>query len=260
MPLLDHFHPPLYPMRRWESFHGQWAASIATALNRVLPAQYFAEIQLHVGSRVEVDVGTFDRDAAGRAVSRAVDTPDGAAVGDSATATLPQAAALAQWSPPEPEFVMPAIYPDSVEVLIYNSEAVLVGAIELISPGNKDRPESRRSFAAKCGTYLQQGVGLVTIDVVTERHANLHNELVHLFDLGDQFLLPPDPLFAVGYRPIRKEVARDQPLVEQTHVWPSVLRVGEKLPRLPLALDRKIVLPLDLEATYTDARQRSRLG
>jgi hypothetical protein len=155
---------------------------------------------------------------------------------------------------------MPALYPDSVEALVYNSEAVLVGAIELISPGNKDRPETRRSFAAKCATYLQQGVGLVTIDVVTERHANLHNELVDLLGLGDEFLLPPDPLFAVAYRPIRREVKRDEPLVEQTHVWPAVLRVGEKLPLLPLALDRRIVLPLDLEASYTDARQRSRLG
>jgi hypothetical protein len=154
---------------------------------------------------------------------------------------------------------MPAIYPDSIEVLVYNSEAVLVGAIELVSPGNKDRPDTRRSFAAKCATYLQQGVGLVTIDVVTERTGNLHNELVHLLDIGEQFLLPPDPLFAVAYRPVRREGRRDEPLIEQTHVWPAELREGEKLPLLPLALDRKIVLPLDLEESYNDARQRSRL-
>jgi hypothetical protein len=258
MPLLDHFHPPLYPTRRWESFHGQWASSIATALNRVLPAQYFAEIQLHVGSRVEVDVGTFDRDGATSA-SDAQATARAVGAGDSATATLPEAAALAQWSPPEPEFVMPAIYPDSVEVLVYNSEAVLVGAIELISPGNKDRADARRSFAAKCTTYLQQGVGLVTVDVVTERSGNLHNELVHLLDIGDQFLLPPDPLFAVAYRPIRREAKRGEPLIEQTHVWPAEMRVGERLPLLPLALGRRIVLPLDLEESYTDARRRSRL-
>ena len=29
MPLLDHFHPPLYPRRSWESFHSRWANSIA---------------------------------------------------------------------------------------------------------------------------------------------------------------------------------------------------------------------------------------
>jgi hypothetical protein len=25
MPLLDHFHTPLYPHRAWESFHSRWA-------------------------------------------------------------------------------------------------------------------------------------------------------------------------------------------------------------------------------------------
>lgn len=60
MPLLDHFRPPLAGRRHWESFHAQWASSIAAALNEVLPTDYFAESQVHVGPRIEVDVGTFD--------------------------------------------------------------------------------------------------------------------------------------------------------------------------------------------------------
>ena len=43
MPLLDHFHPPLSLERRWESFHAAWSGSLADALNRTLPAGYFAE-------------------------------------------------------------------------------------------------------------------------------------------------------------------------------------------------------------------------
>ena len=37
------------------------------------------------------------------------------------------------------------------------------------------KPEHRDAFVTKCVQYLQQGVGLVLIDVVTERHpaANL---------------------------------------------------------------------------------------
>ena len=56
--------------------------------------------------------------------------------------------------------------------------ARLVAVIEIVSPGNKDRAEARRTFAGKCAAYLQRGIGLITIDIVTNRNANLHNELV----------------------------------------------------------------------------------
>ena len=36
---------------------------------------------------------------------------------------------------------------------------MISGAIELASPGNKDRPETRRAFAAKCASYLARGIG-----------------------------------------------------------------------------------------------------
>src|SRR5262245_46650138 len=61
-----------------------------------------------------------------------------------------------------------------------------VGAIELVSPGNKDRPEERRAFAPKCASYLHQGLSLVVIDIVTDRRANLHNEILGLLNRADQ--------------------------------------------------------------------------
>jgi hypothetical protein len=62
MPLLDHFHPPLYPARSWESIQALWAGEIVATLNeRVPPQGYYAETQVHIGSRVEVDVATLER-------------------------------------------------------------------------------------------------------------------------------------------------------------------------------------------------------
>ena len=46
-------------------------------------------------------------------------------------------------------------------------DARLVAVVELVSPSNKDRPESRRAFAAKTAAYLQRGVGLIILDIVT---------------------------------------------------------------------------------------------
>jgi hypothetical protein len=60
MPLLDHFHPPLLGQRHWEGFHGWWAAALAGSLNDdLLPPGYFAEFQVTLSTRIEVDVATF---------------------------------------------------------------------------------------------------------------------------------------------------------------------------------------------------------
>lgn len=252
MPLLDHFHPPLSPGRHWESFHAKWANTISDALNeRLLPPGYFSEIQVHVGSRVEVDVATF----VGVRPAPPADRPGPG--GGTATITAP----VQVWAAPEPQMVMPAFFPDRVEVLVYKTEGgyTLVAAVELISPGNKDRADARTSFAAKCVSYLREGVGLVTIDIVTSRRANLHNEIVQLLGTGAQFLLAEDSLRAAAYRPARREVGRHEALVEQIEVWHTDLAVGQNMSTLPLGLDRGIMVPLDLEATYTDARRRSRL-
>jgi hypothetical protein len=243
MPLLDHFRPPLTPVRHWEAFHSAWAGSIADVLNRrLLPDGYFAEEQVSVGGRVEIDVATF------------ADVGDGNGAGPTAVAT---AARPQIWTPPAPALVMPGIHPQRFEVLVYREEggATLVAAVELISPGNKDRPDARRVFAAKCAALLSQDVGLLILDVVTTRHANLHNELVRLMDRDVSFLLPDEsPLYAVAYRPTRRG---DD---EQIDMWPAGLNVGQKLPLLPLALGQDLAVPLDLEAAYVDACQRRRIN
>lgn len=244
MPLLDHFHPPLSGVRHWESFHAAWAGSIADALNRdLLPPGYFAEEHVHVGSRVEIDVATFD----GRE-----DTANDAdpSVGGGAL-TLTER----PWAPPAPTEQWPALFPDSIEVLVFSGEAgpTLVASVELVSPGNKDRAEYRQAFVEKCATYLRQGVGLIVIDIVTTRIANLHSDLAELIG-AETARRPNELLYAAAYRPVRRSD------VAQIDVWTEALAVGGPLPVLPLALDKALTVPLDLDATYTLACQRRRIA
>lgn len=106
MPLLDHFRPPLRERRHWESFYATGSVAIMRALNRdLLPPGYFAEVQAHVGSRVEIDVATFEGLPGGPG------TADAASGGGGVTATLPARV----WAPPAPDWEMPAVFPDSVE-------------------------------------------------------------------------------------------------------------------------------------------------
>lgn len=243
MPLLDHFHPPLHGPRSWESFHNRWAAALADALNAdLLPRDYFADVQTHVGSRVEIDVPTFEAESSPTRRDR----------GDGGVAVL----ARPVYVSPAAAVVVPTVFPDEIEILVYRHEggAILVGAVELVSPANKDRSETRRAFAAKCDSLLQRGVGLVIVDIVTDHRANLHDEWVRLFGHADEFLFPSSPsLYATSYRPSRREQG------DQIEVWWSPLAVGTPLPLLPLSLFRGPCVPLDLEATYMETCRRSRL-
>jgi hypothetical protein len=240
MPLLDHFHPPLLGRRHWEGFHGQWAAAMSDALNRDLPQEYFAEFQVTLGARVEVDVATFTEEG------RESPHPNGAAT----------AVQTRVWAPPTPVAVLPALFPDDFEVQVFSGMAgpTLVAAIELVSPGNKDRDEARRAFAAKCAAYLQRGIGLIVVDIVTSRHANLHDELMGLLGHVNDFAFPaPTPLYATAYRPAHRQERNEIDL------WREPLAVGQPLPTLPLAVRGLGCLPIDLEATYLEARQRGRI-
>jgi hypothetical protein len=242
MPLLDHFHPPVSERRRWEGFHGLWAAAIVEKLNEdVLADEYFADMQVHIGSQVEIDVATLEEP--GAPIS-----PRGG------TATLPAAAPV--WTPPATSLVMPAVFPDDIEVQVFATAAgaTLVAAIELVSPSNKDRPETCRAFAAKCLAYLTRGIGLIVVDVVTNRLTNLHNEVVGLLGYGEPFLMEPAvPIYAVAYRPSRQVTG------DQIELWRESLAVGQPLPVLPLALQNAGVVPVDFETTYREACRRSRL-
>jgi hypothetical protein len=82
----------------------------------------------------------------------------------------------------------------------------------------------------------------------------LHDELVAVLQQSEQFRFSADSLlYTVAYRPARRKDA------DQIDIWAMPLAVGQPLPTMPLALRGGPTLPLDLEITYTEARQGSRL-
>ncbi|MBF2050602.1 DUF4058 family protein [Leptolyngbya sp. NK1-12] len=231
MSLLDHFRPPLSTRRHWHSFHNAWSTYLADDLNQRLPEGYFAEPNAQFG--IEIDVATYTEVGSGTPPRWTEEYP--------------------QWTPESPTVTLPfQLNTDIVEVqvLSFQEGPTLVGAIELISPANKDRPAHRDAFTSKCQTYLQQGIGLIIVDVVTTLSANLHNELMKRLEMPIE---PMDAdLYAIAYR-----VAETS---ESPHldIWQEALRVGSPLPILPLYLKGGLYLPINLEETYhyTCIRQR----
>jgi hypothetical protein len=143
---------------------------------------------------------------------------------------------------------------DCVEVLVFTRESgpTLAGAIELVSPANKDRPTHRDAFVSKCASYLQQSVGLMIVDIVTDRRANLHDALLARLHAPDVTLWDA-ALYAVSYRPVKRtgQASLD--------IWQTVMTVGHALPILPLCLQGHRCFPVDLDATYQRTCREQRI-
>jgi hypothetical protein len=224
--------------RHWQGFHNAWATAIAWDLNGRLPEKYFAEPNVQFG--LEIDVATWEEPKEGSSQDASPKTP-------ASEKDAPES--LEAWLPPQPTQTVPfQLIGDIVEVAVYNTESgpVLVGALELVSPANKDRPKHRRAFVDKCRGYLQEGIGLAIVDLVTERRANLHQEMLQAAsNVGGASLEPSDDgLYAVAYRPFE----RDNEV--SLEIWWEPLLLGRTLPSMPLWLRAGPCLPIDLNGTY----------
>jgi len=234
MPLRDHFRPPLDDMRHWEGLHGGWPMMIVANLSTKLPRGYFAEPRVHSGASSEIDVATFENEDQG-----VLEAGNGNGGG----------IATAVWAPPRPTLARVTDLPDQdvYEVRVYDEKrhCRLVAAVEIVSPANKDRPEHRRAFVAKCAGLLRERVSVVIVDVVTTRTQNLYGELLDHIGQSDPSLSPePPPLYAVACR-LTKRV--DEWLLE---TWTQSLEIGLPLPTVPLWLADNLAVPLQLEESY----------
>ena len=92
------------------------------------------------------------------------------------------------------------------------------------------------------------------VDVVTERRANLHADLVEVLELGSGFVWQsPTSLSALAYRPF---LTAGQHALE---IWTEILTVGAVLPGLPLWLEADLCLPMPLEHSYVIACEGLRI-
>jgi len=239
MPLRDHFRTPVDRIMPWEGFHSGWPMTIVQHLRPLLPDGFRAEPGVHIGRHVEGDVLGFVTENWGA-------DPDADLTGDSGggLATLVETEPTVEVETDLDDF-------DTFEVRVYDTHHArrLVAAIELISPSNKDRPESRRTFVAKCASLLEAGVSVCVVDIVTSRQFNLYAELFQF--IGQQVPAvagQPDQLYAVEIRPVSRAGRR-----LRLQVWAKVLTVGQRLPALPLWLGDEQRIAFDLEIGYESA-------
>jgi hypothetical protein len=212
----------------------------------LLPRGFVAEPRVHLGSYFEIDVSTFDKHGETAWPSTSGQETNGGG----ATATL---------SPPAPTLTVDIDFPDqyAYEVLIFdlNRDRQLVAAVEIVSPANKDRPDSRQLFIAKGAALLQKDVCVSLVDLVAVRRFNLYTEFLALLGRTDPSMSPdPPPTYAATCR--KRGAGRQTKL--DTWAWP--LALGRPLPFLPIWLSETVMVSLDLEATYEETCRALQIG
>ncbi len=224
------------PMHDWtlvrsgtyHNFHYRWIASIMDRLNAgLLPPGFFAMAEQFVG-RPETDV------VALQTSSPAKDPM----IGNGGVAVATQR--------PITRFVLTLEQEryarKAHRIAIHHEVGEVVAVIEVVSPGNKDRKHSLRSFVEKAVELIDQGVNLLIVDPFPPGHHDPQGIHKAIWDeFTDQpFELPPDkPLTLAAYQAEPTKTAYVEPIA-----------VGDRLPDMPLFLCEEVYVSVPLEETY----------
>jgi Protein of unknown function (DUF4058) len=142
----------------------------------------------------------------------------------------------------------PDEYEYEVRIFDVERERQLVAAIEIVCPANKDRPESRDAFVAKCAALLRKGIAVSVVDLVTVRRFNLYAQLMAFVGHPDPTMTAHEPpTYAASCRWVTKGTQA------RLEAWSHTMTIGQPLPTLPLWLTEALVVPLDLEQSYEQA-------
>jgi hypothetical protein len=137
----------------------------------------------------------------------------------------------------------------------------LVAVIELVSPGNKDRPESRQSFTEKILFLLHEGIHVIVVDVISLPAVSIRQAILERLRLdghldyhnGDA---TSERLWLSSYCALPAEDPQPHLQVKE---WAYPAAVGQPLPSLPFFLRTdQLWVTVDLQQTYTETIEAGR--
>ena len=223
-------------------FHQGWIVAITTALNRVLPADYYALAEQQ-GAGFEPDVLTLRADGNQGEDDDPAPSPGSRPVGNDAgggvLATDPRVRIRAET---DLEFYRRK---QDVAAVRHASGDRLVAVVEFVSKGNKAGRKAFDDFLRKAAQFLEHGVHLLIVDLQppTERdpqgiHGAIWDEVA-----GEAFDRPADkPLTLAAYESGTGVRAFVEPVA-----------VGDALIDMPLFLEPGRHVAVPLEETYRTA-------
>jgi hypothetical protein len=213
----------------FHDFHQAWNAELRGVLNGgLLPRDFYALIEQHAGRHIP-DLLTLH---VGHP-SAPVPAPAGRV-------------AVAEARPKVKRRLTAPTGPQRRTVAIRHiSGHRLVALIEIVSPANKDRAESVRTFADKAVEAIELGVHVLMVDMFPPSRYDpkgKHSAIWAHFDDKPYDLPPGQPFTVASYLAVWPPEA-----------WLEHLAVGETLPDMSLILTPDVCVNLPLGATYEAA-------
>jgi hypothetical protein len=215
----------------WENFHDFWIFRLAEHIHPLLPEGY----RVYIGSYSRVGLALAARPDLGVAAPVRMAPTNG-------TGKAPASIELA----PDEEVTVGTIEPQKALYVQYRG--MMVAAVEIVSPRNKDRASGRAEAVARYAGYLHGQIHLMLLDLLPRPEGFSFSDAIaaELKIPNQPHLAPP---CAVVYRVGEPAAVGGSQLA----VWRRPLTVGQPLPTLPLPLSLDRYVRVDLEATYTRA-------
>jgi hypothetical protein len=216
----------------WPDFHDAFAAEIRGVLNRVLPAPYYARLEMRPEVEIVEDGGSSRRNVPDVAVARPVSPtlPLGgtAPLEQPRTTVSPSVEVKLQHEPLKHAFV---------EIRDPSQGHHLISLIEIASPSNKRPGVDRQAYIKKQREVLDSDASLIEIDLLRGGQRLFADPELETFASALQ--PPPDYLVLVnrGWRRLAGEMAYEifpALLADPLPCIPVPLRQGEREPVLDL--------------------------
>ncbi len=226
MPLHDWNEP-----RGWDGVHHTWITELLRWVKPHLPPGYRA----YIGSVPTLSIGAVEKpDVSIRQWTEV--NPAVSALGNEDAATGE-----------EPDEQVAVLTLDAEKAVHISLHGLLIAAIELISPRNKDRIDSKTTYLMRYLAYLHQGVHLLLVDVHRRPlQFSFADRIAEELGIRQPPLPPP---MAVSYCVGNPAATGGRNL----GIWRRPLTVGAPLPIMRLALDVGVNVPVELEQTYMHA-------
>lgn len=224
------------------SFFFAWSASVSDALNKQLPPmvapsdrRFSAEVVCRTRLKTVEDITSFNHGSP----------------------------TLNTFEPPEPTLVAPARFTDRLGVHVIDSleGKHIAAAVLFVDEDHKADSDGALAFAVYAASLMSAGVGVVIVDILPgppNWATHLHS-LVGVYPITRRPRGGEAPILVVrpeaGGSPHPKSSDSD----ERFAVWHRSVAVGFPLPTVPVPVRGAMHMNLDLEATYLEACERTRL-